>query len=101
MTFSGVSFAYPGSQGRLVLEDVNLSCEPGVITAIIGPTGSGKSSLASLVPRFYEPTAGEVLVGGVDVRELDPADAAAAHRPGAAEDGALHRHHRGEPPVGA
>jgi ATP-binding cassette subfamily B protein len=72
VTFSGVSFAYPGSHGRLVLENVNLSCEPGVITAVIGPTGSGKSSLAALVPRFYEPSAGEVLVGGTDVRKLDP-----------------------------
>jgi len=68
--FKGVSFAYPGSHGRLVLEGVDLSCVPGGITAIIGPTGSGKSSLASLVPRFYEPTAGTVLVGGIDIREL-------------------------------
>jgi ATP-binding cassette subfamily B multidrug efflux pump len=66
--FEGISFAYPGSHGRLVLEGVDLSCVPGGITAIIGPTGSGKSSLASLVPRFYEPSAGAVLVGGADVR---------------------------------
>jgi ATP-binding cassette subfamily B protein len=70
--FDAVSFAYPGgSPGRLVLEDVSLSCEPGVITAVIGSTGAGKSSLVALVPRFYEPSAGAVLVGGVDVRELD------------------------------
>jgi len=70
--FSGISFAYPGgSQTRLVLENVNLSCEPGVITAVIGPTGAGKSSLAALVPRFHEPSAGAVLVGGRDVRALD------------------------------
>ena len=70
--FSGISFAYPrGSPGRLVLEDVSLSCEPGIITAVIGPTGAGKSSLVALVPRFYEPSAGAVLVGGRDVRELD------------------------------
>jgi ATP-binding cassette subfamily B protein len=54
-----------------VLEGVSLSCEPGSITAIIGPTGSGKSTLAALVPRFYDATAGAVLVGGVDVRSLD------------------------------
>jgi ATP-binding cassette subfamily B protein len=70
--FSGISFAYPGgSPGRLVLEDVSLSCEPGVITAVIGSTGAGKSSLVALVPRFYEPSAGAVLLGGTDVRELD------------------------------
>lgn len=68
--FSGVDFAYPGSGARLVLENVSLDCEPGRITAIIGPTGSGKSSLAALVPRFYNPTRGAVLVGGVDIREL-------------------------------
>jgi ATP-binding cassette subfamily B protein len=70
--FNAISFAYPGgSPGRLVLEDVSLSCEPGVITAVIGSTGAGKSSLVALVPRFYEPSAGAVLVGGRDVRELD------------------------------
>jgi len=70
--FSGISFAYPGgSPGRLVLEDVSLSCEPGVITTVIGSTGAGKSSLVALVPRFYEPSAGAVFLGGKDVRELD------------------------------
>ena len=57
-----------------MLEGVDLACEPGGITAIIGPTGSGKSTLAALVPRFYDATAGAVLVGGVDVRSLDLAD---------------------------
>ena len=69
--FSGVSFAYPASHGRLVLEGVDLECEPGKVTAVIGPTGSGKSSLASLVPRFYEPTQGAVFLGGTEVRRLD------------------------------
>ncbi len=64
-------FRLPGAQGRLVLEGVDLECKPGQLTAIIGPTGSGKSSLASLVPRFYEPTRGEVFLGGQDVREID------------------------------
>jgi ATP-binding cassette subfamily B protein len=75
VTFGRISFAYPGgSQTRLVLEDVSLSCEPGVITAVIGSTGAGKSSLVALVPRFYEPTAGAVLLGGKDVRELNLLD---------------------------
>src|SRR5208337_328670 len=70
--FRGVSFAYPGhSPPRLVLEDVSLFCEPGVITAVIGSTGSGKSSLVALVPRFYDPSSGAVLLGRKDVRELD------------------------------
>jgi ATP-binding cassette, subfamily B, multidrug efflux pump len=68
--FANVSFAYPGSAGRLVLEGVDLVCEPGRITAIIGPTGSGKSTLAALVARFYDATRGSVRVGGVDVRSL-------------------------------
>jgi ATP-binding cassette subfamily B multidrug efflux pump len=69
VSFRGVSFAYP--RGRLVLEGVDLRCEPGRLTAVIGPTGSGKSSLVSLVPRFYEPTRGAVLLGDKDVRQLD------------------------------
>ena len=73
--FDRISFAYPGGpRSRLVLEDVSLSCEPGVITAVIGSTGAGKSSLVALVPRFYEPTAGAVLLGGIDVRKLDLLD---------------------------
>ena len=73
--FDRISFAYPGGpQSRLVLEDVSLSCEPGVITAVIGSTGAGKSSLVALVPRFYEPTAGSVFLGGTDVRELNLLD---------------------------
>ncbi len=50
---------------------MDLRCEPGRLTAVIGPTGSGKSSLVSLVPRFYEPTRGAVLLGDTDVRQLD------------------------------
>jgi ATP-binding cassette subfamily B multidrug efflux pump len=72
--FRGVSFSYPRSRGRPALERVDLACPPGGITAIIGPTGSGKSSLAALLPRFYEPSAGAVLVWGRDVRELDLAE---------------------------
>jgi len=72
--FRGVSFSYPRARGRPALERVDLTCAPGGITAIIGPTGSGKSSLAALLPRFYEPSAGTVLVGGRDVRELDLAE---------------------------
>ncbi|HET6450189.1 MAG TPA: ABC transporter ATP-binding protein [Spirochaetia bacterium] len=72
--FRGVGFSYPRSRGRPALEGVDLSCAPGGITAVIGPTGSGKSSLVALLPRFYDPTAGSVLVGGTEVRELDLRD---------------------------
>ena len=64
----GVAFAY-GTGGQ-VLRDVALSVTPGEIVAVCGQTGSGKTSLLNLVPRFYDPTAGVVRIGGVDVRKL-------------------------------
>ncbi|UJP38855.1 ABC transporter ATP-binding protein [Cellulomonas palmilytica] len=65
----GVEFRYPGAE-RAVLEDVDLVVEPGRTTAIIGSTGSGKSTLLNLVPRLYDVTDGQVLLGGVDVRDV-------------------------------
>ncbi|MEU7068590.1 ABC transporter ATP-binding protein [Streptomyces narbonensis] len=65
-------FRYPGAE-ESVLKDVGLVARPGETTAIIGSTGSGKSTLLGLVPRLFDATGGEVLVDGVDVRELDPA----------------------------
>jgi ATP-binding cassette, subfamily B, bacterial len=67
-----VHFAYPG--GETVLGGVSLAVAPGEVLAICGPTGAGKSSLLALVPRFYDPTAGSVLLGGHDVRTLALAD---------------------------
>ncbi|WP_369144111.1 ABC transporter ATP-binding protein [Streptomyces sp. R44] len=64
-------FRYPGAE-ESVLRDVALVARPGETTAIIGSTGSGKSTLLGLVPRLFDATGGEVLVDGVDVRELDP-----------------------------
>ncbi|MEU2229825.1 ABC transporter ATP-binding protein [Streptomyces vietnamensis] len=64
-------FRYPGAE-ESVLKDVALVARPGETTAIIGSTGSGKSTLLGLVPRLFDATGGEVLVDGVDVRELDP-----------------------------
>lgn len=64
----GVSFSYPGAAGDPVLRGIDLRVEPGEHVAIVGGTGSGKTTLLSLVPRFYDATAGEVLVGGLDVR---------------------------------
>ena len=68
----GATFAYPGAEDP-VLRDVSLRCGPGMTTAILGGTGSGKTTLINLVPRLFDATEGEVLVDGVDVRELDPA----------------------------
>jgi ABC-type multidrug transport system fused ATPase/permease subunit len=70
--FEKVGFAYGGEVD--VLHDLDLVVEPGEIVAVCGPTGAGKTSLLSLLPRFYDPTAGRVLVGGVDTRELPIAD---------------------------
>ncbi|MBD3751250.1 MAG: ABC transporter ATP-binding protein, partial [Micrococcales bacterium] len=71
--FSHVDFAYPGAQDA-VLHDITFTVEPGTTTAIIGSTGSGKSTLIGLVPRLFDVTAGEVRVDGVDVRSYDPDD---------------------------
>jgi ATP-binding cassette subfamily B protein len=67
-TFENVSFEY--LPGRPVLDGLNLEIEPGTTLALIGHTGSGKTTLASLIPRFYDVSAGRVLVDGVDVRDL-------------------------------
>jgi ABC-type multidrug transport system fused ATPase/permease subunit len=68
--FDGATFSYPGAD-RPVLQDVSLTALPGTTTAIVGSTGSGKSTLVSLICRFYDVTAGAVLVDGVDVRDYD------------------------------
>jgi ATP-binding cassette subfamily B protein len=69
LEFHGVEFRYPGAQDA-VLKEISFAAGPGETTAIIGSTGSGKSTLINLIPRFYDVTAGHVLVDGVDVREL-------------------------------
>ena len=68
----GVGFHYPGADAP-VLCDINLTARPREVTAVIGSTGSGKTTLLNLVPRLFDATGGQVLVDGVDVRELDPA----------------------------
>ncbi len=69
--FRGVTFSYNGPTSRPVLRDVSFSAEPGQTVAILGATGSGKSSLVNLIPRFYDVTAGCVTLDGVDVRDLE------------------------------
>ena len=86
--FRNVCFRYPGRGGegaagtgtsppepdRLVLEEISFTAEPGHTVAIVGPTGSGKSTLVSLIARVYDPTSGAVLLNGVPLPEYDPAD---------------------------
>src|SRR5439155_24128191 len=71
-----VQFAYGGEVD--VLRDLDLVVEPGEIVAICGPTGSGKTPLLNLLPRFYDPTGGHVRVGGVDTRDVPIAELRAA-----------------------
>ncbi len=69
VTFDHVSFTYTGSRTE-ALDDVSFEAHPGQIVALVGPTGSGKSSVISLIPRFYDPTDGVVRIDGVDVRDI-------------------------------
>ncbi len=66
-----VTFSYPGAD-EPVLRHIDMVAQPGRTTAIIGSTGSGKSTLVSLIPRLFDATGGQVLVDGVDVRDMDP-----------------------------
>ncbi len=67
--FQDVTFSYPGAE-EPALSNISFSATPGEVTAIIGGTGSGKSTLVSLIPRFYDIDSGHILVDGVDVREM-------------------------------
>jgi len=68
--FRNVSFAYRGSHGDPVLKNLNFSVEPGQTVAFLGTTGSGKTSLVNLIPRLYDVTEGQVLIDGIDVRDV-------------------------------
>lgn len=67
--FQNVTFRYPGAEAD-VLHNVSFTAEPGTTTAFIGSTGSGKSTLVNLVPRFYDVTEGSILINGIDVRDV-------------------------------
>ncbi|WP_438445306.1 ABC transporter ATP-binding protein [Gorillibacterium sp. sgz5001074] len=70
--FDHVSFTYGGPDGEPVLKDISFTCKPGETVALIGSTGSGKSTLISLIPRFYDVTEGTIRVNGADISRLDP-----------------------------
>ena len=70
--FEEVSFSYEGAGGELVLKKISFTCLPGETVGIIGSTGSGKSTLVGLIPRFYDVTSGTLRVDGIDVRQVDP-----------------------------
>jgi ATP-binding cassette subfamily B protein len=71
--FKNVEFRYPGAE-QPILHDISFSAEPGQTTAIIGSTGSGKSTLINLIPRFYDASGGALLIDGVDVRDMHRED---------------------------
>ena len=71
VSFKNVSFRYPSASGRPVLHDINIDIKKGETFAIIGATGSGKTSLVNMIPRFYDATEGEVYVNGIPVKEYD------------------------------
>ncbi len=73
LEFRGVTFRYPGTE-RDVLTDLSFRVEAGETVAIVGPTGAGKSTLVSLIPRIHDPTGGEILLGGTPLTSFDPAE---------------------------
>ena len=72
VAFDHVTFTYPGAS-QPALEDVSFSVQPGQVVALVGPSGGGKTTAASLIPRFWDVDSGSVTVGGADVRKLDSA----------------------------
>jgi ATP-binding cassette subfamily B protein len=72
LAFSEVDFAYPSRPEIGVLTGVNLALSPGEVVALVGPSGGGKSTVAALISRLYDPTSGVLTLDGVDLRDLDP-----------------------------
>jgi len=72
LEFDHVEFAYPSRPDVRALHDVSFTVEPGEVIALVGHSGSGKSTIANLIPRFYDPTAGQILIDGHRLDELEP-----------------------------
>ncbi len=70
LVFENVSFAY-SANNTPVLKNINLAIKPGEVIAIVGPSGAGKTSLADLLPRFYDPTEGNIKIDGIDLKDVD------------------------------
>ncbi len=96
--FRDVSFGYPGAEHG-VLEGISMVAKPGQVTALIGSTGSGKTTVINLIPRSYDVSGGSLLVDGVDVRELEPRGSLVADRRHSATRLPVQRHHRQQPPI--
>jgi ATP-binding cassette subfamily B multidrug efflux pump len=71
--FKNVTFSYPGAD-EPAITDISFKASPGEVTAVIGGTGSGKSTMINLIPRFYDPDSGSILVDGIDIREMAQED---------------------------
>jgi subfamily B ATP-binding cassette protein MsbA len=71
IAFEGVSFRYPSSPDRFLLQSIDLQVKAGEVVALVGPSGAGKTTLVNLVPRFYDVSEGRVTIDGTDVRDLD------------------------------
>lgn len=74
VAFSNVEFSYPARPDAMALRDVSITVEPGQTVALVGPSGAGKSTMFQLILRFYDPQSGTLMLDGVDIRSLDPAD---------------------------
>ena len=70
VVFDHVSFGYSGQAAHSVLREVNFTIASGAVVALVGPSGAGKTTIARLIPRFWDVTAGRILIGGVDIREM-------------------------------
>ncbi len=101
VAFEGVTFSYDGDGQDPVLKGLDFVAEPGQTIAILGATGSGKSSLIHLIPRFYDVTGGQVTIDGVDVRDVDKAALRRQYWRGAARVGPVHRDHPRQHPLWA
>ena len=96
LAFRDVEFRYPGAQDP-VLRGISLVVEPGMTTAIVGSTGSGKTTLINLIPRFYDVTGGQLDIDGMDVRDDPPRRPVVADRPRPPEGLPVQRHDREQP----